>query len=150
MSENFLIFDFFNHFWFLGVLLRLEDQDGTKTQCNGCTTAYIGRATDNSWGGSYLAISVWFRVEFVQYYKIEYFVIGHFNTGRTIHAVLGNSSDINEGSKCLELPTSSSSSTKRTYQCDQEITWIAKFMKFRCQPHTTFNIRELTILGFET
>ena len=130
--------------------MRLEEQDGTQAQCSGCTTANIGRATDNSWGGSFLEIGAWFQIAFGQYYKIEYFEIGHFNTQKKILAVLGNSSDINEGKKCVEIPTSSASSTKRTYQCDQDITWIAKFVKFRCQPHRSFNIRELSILGFET
>ena len=80
----------------------------------------------------FLEIGAWFQIEFGHYYKVEYFEIGHFITQKKIHAVLGNSLEFNEGKNCVELFTSSASSTKRTYQCDQDITWIAKYMKLRC------------------
>ena len=136
-------------FWILETALRLEEQEGTQTFCSGCTVANTGNTIDNNMD-TRLILDKWFKIKFARYYRIEYIVIGSWNSNGNVHIIFGNSSNIDEGKKCTELAKFYTSTILRTTQCDQDITWIAKFIKFYIKPYSKFNIRELQIFGFET
>ena len=98
---------------------------------------------------SHTHIRKWFQLQLAQLYRIEYFMVGLLNPKGPIPLLLGNTSDVDQGALCTQIPIFTSSTIMRYQQCEKDVTWIAKFVTLGRSPFYSFDLREMTIFGFE-
>ena len=126
----------------------MEEQPGTQIDCNDCRYT-TQQGIDNNMD-SHTNIKKWFQLQLAQLYRIEYFMVALLNPEGPIPILLGNTSDVDQGTLCTEIPISTSSRMMRYQQCEKDVTWIAKFVTLGRTPFYWFDLREMTIFGFET
>lgn len=79
----------------------------------------------------------------------EYFTVGLLNPDGPIPILLGNTSDVDREELCTEIPVFTNSRITRYQQCEKDVTWIAKFVTLGRSPFYSFDLKEITIFGFE-